>query len=1000
MREANDIIVANFEEHLKDIAELEDMSCTVGEDSAKIVLSLKEGFDEGKGSRQIGEIVNEVWTRIATLRQGLTVSVKTSSTATTGSSGSRSMSMLEAFGIGEEESVLLVKGTDYDLMTQVGEDIQDILSELEYIGNVSMSVQRSSNEIALDLDPNIANELGVDKSALSNALSGLSTEQESGAEIKFGDGDEVTDITITFAEVDTLTTTDVKTLTDLKGLQVESSSGGFYDLENVAYIYKAKGKGTIQRVDRSRELKLTYSFALQDLTEDIIESYNADIDAIIAEYPMASGVVVEREEEEDSFAEFRFLIFASVLLIFMILASVFESFTMPLILMFAIPLAAIGSFVALIITSNSLMNLNTLTGFMILLGVVVNGGIILIDSINILRNKGFSRNRAILVSGALRLRPIMITTITTVIALLPMALGDDDYAGAIGAPFAITVIGGLTFSSLLTLILVPTLYVFLEESLVWYRGLSKRIYAIHVVLMLIIIVNLWFNVNSIYSQMAYLILSIVLIPVVTYLVMHSVRIANYKIIDANEPIVIEARNLVKIYDRAGKFEREWMGARNRRESLDIENKYNEVTDLKDLIWQSVISATLFTGACIYFDSGVWITIMLICSAVMTVAIWGGLYRYYLNHCGEKEHIIMRFLNAISKSVVAIACLGVFAWRTENLGVTGIYLGLIILGWIIYSTARMIEEKDINVNRLTGRFATIKAVWFNAVLAVPVIGRSRHPFEALKGVSFTINSGMFGLLGPNGAGKSTFMRIVTGLYEPSYGSIFINGLNTETHREELQSLIGFLPQEFGTYEYMSAWDFLDYQAILKGVTDSDTRKERIEYVLKSVHMYEKRDFLISSFSGGMKQRIGIAMILLNLPRILVVDEPTAGLDPRERIRFRNLLVELSRERVVIFSTHIIEDIASSCNQVAVVNRGSLRFFGKPNDMLCFAEKKVWSFTVSEEEFLTLDSSLVANNMKHSDGSVKVRYISPEKPHESAVQEIESLEDAYLCMLKGL
>ncbi|MFR9503718.1 MAG: efflux RND transporter permease subunit [Rikenellaceae bacterium] len=1011
----NDEIVANFEEKLKDIPELEEMSCTVGEENASIVLKLKDGFDKDKDSRQIGEIVNDVWARIATLRQGLTVNVKSGSSSSSSSSGSRSsggssgsgtssMTMLQALGIGDDENTLLIKGTDYELMTQVGEDIEDILTELDYIGNVSISTQRSSNIVALEIDQYTVNELGISQSALSYALSDLSTEQESGAEIKFGD-DEVIDIVITMTDTATLLSgedadDDVATMKDLYELQVESTNGGFYDMSDIAYIYTTEGESTIQRVDRSRELELTYSFTLQDLTDEIMDSYNAEIDALIAEYPIASGVVIEREESDDTYAEFKFLIFASVLLIFMILASVFESLTLPLVLMFAIPLAAIGSFAALIITDNSLMNLNTLTGFMILLGVVVNGGIILIDYINILRKRGYSRNRAILMSGAMRLRPIMITTITTIVALLPMALGDDDYSGAIGAPFAITVIGGLSFSSLLTLILVPTLYVFLEEAIAWYRGLSRKIYMLHAAIILVVATHVWFNVDDVYAQMAYLVLAIVLTPAITYLIMHSVRIANIKIIDPNEPIVIEARNLVKIYDRAGQFEREWTSAKNRRETLDIDNKYLTVSDLKSLVWQTVIAATLFAGAYIYFESGLWIAIMLIGWAILTIAIWGGLYRYYLNRCGGTPNFFMKILNMLSKSIVALIALSIFALKTENYGVTGIYLGLIILGCIIYSIARMIENKGINVARLTGRFAPLKAIIYNAVLAVPIIGRSRRPFEALKGVSFTIKSGMFGLLGPNGAGKSTFMRIVTGLYEPSYGSIFINGLNTKVHREELQSLIGFLPQEFGTYEYMSAWDFLDYQAILKGVTDSETRKERLEYVLRSVHMYEKRDSLISSFSGGMKQRIGIAMILLNLPRILVVDEPTAGLDPRERIRFRNLLVELSRERVVIFSTHIIEDIASSCNQVAVINRGSLKFFGKPNDMLYFADKKVWSFTVSEEEFMKLDSSLVANNMKNSDGSVKVRYISAQKPVESAVQELESLEDAYLCMLKGL
>ncbi len=1002
----NDAIVANFEKKLKDIPELEEMSCTVGEESASIVLNLKDDFDVAKDSRQIGEIVNDVWARISSLRQGLTVNVSTGTNVSSqqgGGGGGSNTTMLQALGIGDDENTLLIKGTDYELMTSVGEDIEDILSELEYIGNVRLSTSRASNEVALDLDQYIVNELGITQSAMSYALMDLSTETESGAEIKFGD-DEIIDITITM--IDARATEeddddeDVKSLQDLYELQVESSSGGFYDMQNVAYIYTTEGESTIQRVDRSRELTLTYSFALQDLTDDIMESYNTEIDALIAEYPMPSGVVVEREESEDSFAEFKFLIFASVMLIFMILASVFESLVMPLVLMMAIPLAAIGSFVALIITDNSLMNLNTLTGFMILLGVVVNGGIILIDYINILRRKGYSRNRAIIMSGAMRLRPIMITTITTIIALLPMALGDDDYAGAIGAPFAITVIGGLSFSSLLTLILVPTLYLFLEEALAWYRGLKRWVHLVHVALLVFIAVNVWFGVDGVYTQMGYIALAVIVIPAVTYMIMHSVRIANSRIISSDEPIVIEARNLVKIYDRAGRFEREWLSANNRRASLEIENKYEKSSDLKPLIWQSVVAAALFAGATLYFESGLWITLMLIGWAILTIAILGALHRYYLNRLGRAPRLSIGLVGALSKSIVAIIALWVFATKTENYGVTGIYVGVIIIGCIIYSTARMIERKGINVARLEGRFATLKAIYFNAVLAVPIIGRSRTPFEALKGVSFTIKSGMFGLLGPNGAGKSTFMRIVTGLYEPSYGSIHINGFDTRTHREELQSLIGFLPQEFGTYEYMSAWDFLDYQAILKGVSDATLRRERVEYVLRSVHMYEKRDSLISSFSGGMKQRIGIAMILLNLPRILVVDEPTAGLDPRERIRFRNLLVELSRERVVIFSTHIIEDIASSCNQVAVVNRGALKFFGNPNDMLTFADKKVWSFTVSEEEFSKIDTSLVANNMKNSDGSVKVRYISPQKPLASAVQEVENLEDAYLCLLKDL
>ena len=262
----------------------------------------------------------------------------------------------------------------------------------------------------------------------------------------------------------------------------------------------------------------------------------------------------------------------------------------------------------------------------------------------------------------------------------------------------------------------------------------------------------------------------------------------------------------------------------------------------------------------------------------------------------------------------------------------------------------------------------------------------------------ITNGMFGLLGPNGAGKTTLMRIICGILEQSYGKVWINGLDTQKKREELQGLIGYLPQEFGSYENMSAHDYLHYQAMLKNISDAKTREERVTYCLKAVHMDDRRYDKIGSYSGGMKQRMGIAQILLHLPRILVVDEPTAGLDPRERIRFRNLLVELSRERVVIFSTHIIEDISSSCYKVAVLNKGHMVYLGKPIDMTKEAESHVWQINIPLNDFPSfIDNHLVVHHMSEGE-HVRVRCISDEKPHDDAINVIPNLEDAYLWLLR--
>lgn len=243
-----------------------------------------------------------------------------------------------------------------------------------------------------------------------------------------------------------------------------------------------------------------------------------------------------------------------------------------------------------------------------------------------------------------------------------------------------------------------------------------------------------------------------------------------------------------------------------------------------------------------------------------------------------------------------------------------------------------------------------------------------------------------------------MRNICGVLDQSYGKIWINGFDTELKREELQGLIGYLPQEFGMYENMTAYAYLDYLSILKGITDSNLRHERIEYVLGSVHMLENQDKRIGSFSGGMKQRIGIAQILLHLPKILVVDEPTAGLDPRERIRFRNLLVELSRDRVVIFSTHIIEDISSSCNYMAVINRGNVVYKGTPREMANEAEGKVWRFSIPSERFEEITKQMVVIHHMREGSSIRVRCLSAEKPTADAINESPLLEDAYLWLIK--
>lgn len=260
--------------------------------------------------------------------------------------------------------------------------------------------------------------------------------------------------------------------------------------------------------------------------------------------------------------------------------------------------------------------------------------------------------------------------------------------------------------------------------------------------------------------------------------------------------------------------------------------------------------------------------------------------------------------------------------------------------------------------------------------------------------------MFGLLGPNGAGKTTLMRILVGVLEQNRGSIKINGLKLDEHRETFHGSIGYLPQEFGLYENMSPVEYLNYYALTNGIYESKDRQRRIENILKSVGLWERRADKVKTFSGGMKQRVGIAQTLLRLPHIIVVDEPTAGLDPRERIRFRNLLSELAKERIVIFSTHIIEDISSTCRDLAVLDEGRVIFRGSPEELQARAQGIIYEALLPEQKFVEIQQQFKLIQHNKSEDGIYLRFISHEKPpadlNARAVKP--NLEDAYLNLLE--
>jgi multidrug efflux pump subunit AcrB/ABC-type multidrug transport system ATPase subunit len=1003
--EATDIVVAEVETRLEDIVEREDLVSKIQQEEAILTFILKEDYKD-IDNRTVAEIKSEVETLVNSIsRAEIGLTAPTSSASFGGGSGggrSGTQNFSAFMGIGTNQERVVIKGKDFGIMKGVADDLQYYIEDLESIRSANVSVASNRPEVHLFFNQLLLTEYGLGLNNITSELNSFSREFTAG--VNFNQGNEEYQIVIKQQLTeDEEEKNDQKGMDDLRRLQISNSQGATYDLQDISDLVYADGMRSITRVNQEKQIELTYRFIDEaEQSKDLLEAYRLEIDEVIGSYKLPPGVAIQVIHEEDQYSEFYFLIAAAFILILMILAAVFESVVTPFVLMFSVPLAAIGSFLALIFTGNSIFNANTLMGFLILLGVVVNNGIILIDYTNILRKQGYRKSRALMTAGLSRVRPILITTITTIVALFPLAMGQAEYVGAIGAPFAITVIGGLALSTILTLVFIPTLYAGLENALKWMKSLNWMLKVGMITVFIVGAIFIYLEVDTFMWQMLDFMLLIILVPGSVAFVMTSLRQANTKVIDDKEPIRIDIQKLVKVYDRDSRFVREWKSGINIRKRAGLLKDFKNARDFSDLIWQIPLFTFLVYFTFIYLENNLWMWIL---SHVVFFFLF--LLRVPVNQVLINKHEatskskylkINNIIKNIFYWVIPAVFLYLFFLRWDNIGMV-IFVGIVwFLLLVIYRSGEYIEKKKLNIARIEGRFGGLRRGYFNMIRQIPIIGKHKNPFRALNGVSLEIRTGMFGLLGPNGAGKSTMMRIICGILEQSYGKIWINGLDTQEYREELQGLIGYLPQAFGTYENMSAWEFLDYQGILKGIKDTKTRDERMEYVLKSVHMFDRKDDKIGSFSGGMKQRIGIAQILLNLPRILVVDEPTAGLDPRERIRFRNLLVELSRERIVIFSTHIIEDISSSCNQVAVINKGDLKYFGTPNDMVNMGNDFVWQFTIPAKDFDSIDDKkLVVHHMRDGE-NIKVRCLSVDKPSENAVNVSPHLEDAYLCLLK--
>jgi ABC-type multidrug transport system ATPase subunit len=287
------------------------------------------------------------------------------------------------------------------------------------------------------------------------------------------------------------------------------------------------------------------------------------------------------------------------------------------------------------------------------------------------------------------------------------------------------------------------------------------------------------------------------------------------------------------------------------------------------------------------------------------------------------------------------------------------------------------------------------------LALTITGLSKtypNGVKALKNLSLTIGNNMFGLLGPNGAGKSSLMRTVATLQDPDTGSIFLDGLDVLKEKSAVRKVLGYLPQEFGVYPKMSALDMLQHLAVMKGVTNKTERNQMVDALLNQTNLWAVRKKALSTYSGGMKQRFGIAQALLANPKLIIVDEPTAGLDPAERNRFLNLLSSIGSNVTVILSTHIVDDVRELCPRMAIISNGEVLLEGAPAEALNALHGKIWSKVVStDDELRALEGSLKVISTHLVGGLHEVRIYADANPGEGFMPVDSGLEDVYFLNL---
>jgi len=739
------------------------------------------------------------------------------------------------------------------------------------------------------------------------------------------------------------------------------------------------------------------------------DAIDDEIAAVIRSAPRPQGYSVEIEEDDEEMSAFEeYMLWAAVLLLLVLMVA-FESLILPVLVVLAIPLAVIGGAWVLVVTGTP-PSMMTAVGVAVLFGLAINPAILIVDRMQHRVRVGWTAGAAALASVRERTRPVLMTTATTIAALWPLAL-TTGRENETWPPFATVIIGGMLTAAVLTLLVIPVGYILLQRLdrlfgrvgpwlvLAW---LAATIGTMAVLVRTEVITSLMWQITT------SLLIGIALLAVVV-LVFRRTDIPEPQ--TTGGPPVLDVRNLKKIYGMPGPIRQ---AIRAPREFADRLRRDGSARAGGGFAWGEAMGRfgplVILLVAPLVLSSQMqsvgWKLILWFVAAAFVVRL-----ATEIRHARRPDDADSRpgLLEAALRVLLPWVVLGAFvAWTIILPGLAGeepktvlvlpVFAGVLILaGQLVRRSALRQQRGLIGERALTGPFRHPRTLLRRLARRIGGLDLPVQPVLALTEVSFRVERGMVGILGPNGAGKTTLLRQLAGILDPTRGVINLGNVRLARIQRVLARWVGYLPQDAGLPGGLSPREYLGYFAALYELP-LQIRRERVENLLDEVGLAEKANDKIKTLSGGMRQRVAVARTLLRLPSVIIVDEPTVGLDPRERIRFRNLLGRLAQDRIVLFSTHVVEDVAVACDRVLVLADGHLVFDGTPDNLAGAAKGRVWECSFAPDAPFELSNGMIlAEETPTADGGTVRRILAETAPTPDAVSLEEHPQDGYLWLI---